>query len=254
LSRALAKAPEHRFQSMADFREALLRPGGYASAVPAPVADDDLSGRVRAAQPVARTAMSVARISAINTARLTPAKLTPSKPPASTLRQGAGEIVDDTELVPKRNRGGLLLLGVAALTGVAVASVTVRERADRFLGAAVTSVNVRQRANQLLGATVAPPKPATVRASFSSDPQGAIVARSDGFVLGVTPLSTEVPFGDDAVEYVVHKDGYVSKVTSFVPNLPLSVLTLLEKDVGTSPAGDPPVMDDDDSVLPPPAR
>ena len=286
LSRALAKDPAHRFQSMADFREALLQPESYASAVPAPVGDDDLSGRFRAAQPAARTAMSVAPVSAVNTARLTPAKLAPSKPPASTLRHGAGEVVDDAEPEPKRNRGGLLLLGVAALTGVAVASVTVRARANQLLGAAIASVNVRQRANQLLGAAAAPPKPATVRVSFSSDPEGAIVARSDGFVLGVTPLSIEVPFSDDAVEYVVHKDGYVSKVTSFVPNLPLPVLTLLVKDeqpeiaVVASPVGDPPVtdaapsasmtvrthdhhgrrgerldeLDDDDSTLPPSAR
>ena len=40
-----------------------------------------------------------------------------------------------------------------------------------------------------------------VRVNFNSDPQGASVVGSDGVVLGKTPLSTEIPYGNAPVGY-----------------------------------------------------
>ena len=65
--------------------------------------------------------------------------------------------------------------------------------------------------------------------NFSSDPAGATVSQRDGSVLGVTPFSTQIPYRDVPVEYVVRKHGYVPKVSSFVPNLSLPVFAVLEK-------------------------
>jgi eukaryotic-like serine/threonine-protein kinase len=150
---------------------------------------------------------------------------------------------------PARPRGGLLLVGgVAALALVAMASSGVRGHATR-----------------LLARTAAPRRPATVRVNFGSDPTGAIVARTDGAVLGVTPLSVEVPYSDAPVEYRLYKEGYASKVSSFVPNLPSPVFVLLERiqrpapgqvaaSTGAAPSGVPSVADQPVAGVPAPAR
>jgi hypothetical protein len=46
----------------------------------------------------------------------------------------------------------------------------------------------------------------------------------------VTPLSTEVPYGDDAAEYVFHKEGFIDKRVAIVPNLPSPVFAVLRAD------------------------
>jgi eukaryotic-like serine/threonine-protein kinase len=228
LFRALSKDPGQRFQTMAEFREALLDPEAYASSEPAMAVHDDMSGRVRAALPMARTEMNLRpRLGS------GPTRVERVGPGPSTFRDGTGEIgIDDNDLKPRRHRGpAVLLVGVAALTGIAVASLTVRHQAKRLLVAAVS-----------------PSKPATVRVNFNSDPDGATVTRSDGTVLGITPLSTEVPYGDTAIEYVIRKEGYLAKSESIVPNLPSPVFAVLQGDdpvfaEQAPPAVDPPVAD-----------
>jgi serine/threonine protein kinase len=226
LSRALCKAPSARFQSMSEFRAALLDPEAYATMGATPDAvDDDLSGRLRAALPTARTQMSLVAPSA---SAKTERPLAPSS--SSTFRHTAGEVVDDAELKPKRNRGGLVLLGVASLMGIAVVGMHGRGAGAELVATARAVV-----------------RPSTVRVNFSSDPAGATLFRSDGSILGVTPLSIDVPYSDKAVEYRVSKDGYASKVSSFVPNLPLPVFALLEKNrepaaaPAAAPVEDPPI-------------
>jgi hypothetical protein len=233
---------------MAAFREALLDPESYLSALAVPVTEDDLSGRFRAALPAARNEMNSTLASGNNTERLTP---------STTLRQGAGEIVDGPDLKPKRSHRGLFFVGVATLTGVAVASVAVRQKVTQVLTTTVARTKasavrvdvstIRHQTNRLLAEAVALTRPSSVRVTFSSDPEEAIVARSDGFVLGVTPLSVDIPLSDKAVEYVVRKDGYVSEVSSFVPNVPSHILALLKNAeqpaVMASPVEDPPITD-----------
>jgi len=111
-----------------------------------------------------------------------------------------------------RDRKTSLLLGAAAFAFVGVANVGLRHRAATPVMAAA-----------------GPRKPATVLVNFSSDPVGATVSRREGSVLGVTPFATQVPYGDVPIEFIVHKAGYVTKVSSFVPNLPLPVFAVLEK-------------------------
>jgi PEGA domain len=235
VSRALSKDPAHRFQTMAEFRAALLDPDGYLATRPTPVAEDDLAGRVLAATPRARMEMHVPF-----TGNLT--ALERPMPASSTFRQSAGERISRRDLKPRRNRGGLVFLGVAGVAAVAV-----------------SSVHFRGEAGHLLAAAVAPATPSTVRVNFSSDPDGATVYRSDGSELGVTPLSIEIPYGDAPVDFRVQKDGYAPKVSSFVPNLPLPIFALLEKsaqsalaDAGVALA-DPPIPDAPIAARPLPA-
>jgi serine/threonine protein kinase len=224
LSRALSKNPDHRFQSMADFREALLDPARYAATLPTVAADDDLPTRIRAAVPMARSEMKV-RLPGNPTLLERPLSGT------STFRQSAGERVDDGDLRPRRDRSGLFFLGAAAIAAIAVSSAHVRHAAVQLLASAGAG----------------PARPSTVRVNFGSDPNGATVYRNDGSVVGVTPLSIEVPYGDVKVDYRLQKDGYAPKVSSFVPNLPQPIFTLLERKkplaVAALPVQDAPMTD-----------
>ena len=170
---------------------------------------------LRAALVEAATSLSSPPAPAMKRARSAETLAAPSTPtsPTLSLRQETAAAGRGKDLVaPPRSRRGLLFLGVAALVVVAAGNTGVRRQASRLLARAG-----------------APQRPATVRVNFSSDPDGAIVSRSDGSVLGVTPLSTEIPYSDRPVDYRVHKEGYASKVSSFVPNLPSPVFVLLEK-------------------------
>ena len=229
LLRALAKDPALRFQSMAELREALLDPDGYAASLPANGTDDDLSDRFHAAGPMVRTELNLRPV----TPSPPPIRLvTPSPPPVrivtplpeSTFVTGAGEISDPRANAIPRTRYGRKL----ALAGAVVALVIVYKTAgyERPLaGVLAAAKSMRQ--------------PATVRLNFGSDPDGATVIRADGVVLGMTPLSTEVPYADEPSEYTVRKPGYVSKSVSIVPNLPSPVFAVLQ---AMEPPAPPPVV------------
>ena len=221
LFRALSKDPAQRFQTMAQFRSALQDPEGYAAATePAAGIHDDISARMRAALPMARRAI-----------RLQPA---PDSGP-STFEGGAGEIHDaDLDVVPRSRHGRtILMMGAAALAGMVVAIMMIHRHPAGLLATAV-----------------APSRPATVRVNVSSDPDGATVATADGTVLGTTPLSTEVPYGDTPIEYIIRKDGYSPKSTSIVPNLPSPVFAVLQKVKPAAPAA-PAVTTTTTAVAPP---
>jgi serine/threonine protein kinase len=221
LGRALAKKPEDRFQSMTEFRAALLDPEAYRAALPTPIVHDDLSARMRAASPRVRTELKLELGSAPAVFQTVPEGKAFERPiPAmSTFRQSVGEKLEEPKL-PKRRRGGLLVLGAAAAIAIA----------------GVSSVHVRRGATQLLASALAPALPSTVRVNFSSDPDGATVYRIDGTVWGVTPLSVDVPYGEAPIAYRVEKEGYTSKTSSFVPNLPLPVFAVLVKEAAPEPA------------------
>jgi hypothetical protein len=91
-------------------------------------------------------------------------------------------------------------------------------------------------------AIAAPTTPATVRVNFTSDPNGALIVRADtGKELGETPLSTEIPYGDTAVEFVFKKDGYESKVAFVVPNMPAPLSATLQPVSKAAPKAEPVV-------------
>ena len=190
LSRALAKDPDARFQTMAEFREVLLSTESALSPPPAPAAERDPSGPLPLDVAISRPT-----------------------PPAFSFQQHVGEVGQAIDIRPRRSRGGLLVLGAAAALAVV----------------ALASGGLRGQATQLFARTAAPKRPATVRVNFSSDPAGATVSRGDGAVLGVTPLSTEIRYSDKPVDYRLQKEGYTPKVSSFVPNLPSPVFVLLER-------------------------
>ncbi|MDB4982976.1 MAG: serine/threonine protein kinase, partial [Myxococcales bacterium] len=221
LFRALEKDPRERFQTMSELREALLDPDSFASAVPTSALADDLSMRVRAARPMARFEMMATpalpsslpppiRESAPPSAR------SASPPAASTFERGAGQLDDGAdlgELRPKRARGRGVVLSVLALAALALVGAKFRRQAGRMV---VTALSPKQ--------------PTTIRVNFSSDPDGARVTSADGTVLGVTPLSTDVPFGNVGLTYVLSKKGYLPKTLASVPNLAAPLFAVLVRD------------------------
>src|SRR5262249_1259166 len=208
--RALAKDRDQRFQTMAEFQEALLDPKGYAHSAPMIGIPDDLSGVARAASPMARSEMD-ARSKLYGAG----SGLELDRPPGgipSTFREGRGELID--RLIPKKKSSMLFFyIGVAAFAAAAVVMVVSRGGGkQQSLPTAPTALH-----------------PSAVRINFNSDPDGAIVLRSDGKTLGLTPLSIEVPYSDSAVEFQFHKVGYEKKTVYVVPNLPSPLFATLRK-------------------------
>jgi len=159
--------------------------------------------------------------------------------PASEALASVGELVS-ADVKPRKRHRGLLLGGVAVLVAVAAANVGLRPHGARV------------EAGTPAAAAPAPAAaPSVVRVNFSSDPDGATVARQDGTVLGVTPLATEVPYSESATEVVMRRPGYATKTVAFVPNMPIPVFAVLKKQAAvaqgatdrTPPTAHPPAGD-----------
>jgi serine/threonine-protein kinase len=221
LFRALAKDPAHRFQSMAELRAALLNPTAFAGSRPELGPDEELWERFRTASPMARTEIS------LRSTRTPPPPSESGSLPAparSTFNGSTGEIrALDVEAIPRARYGRKLAVAAAVVAAVVVIQTAAYRRPVASLVAAAQSLS----------------RPATVRLNFGSDPDGATVVRSDGVIVGTTPLSTEVPYADVATEFVVRKPGYVSKTVSLVPNLPSPVFAVLQ---AMEPPAPPPVV------------
>jgi hypothetical protein len=179
-----------------------------------PPAVETIVARALAKDPDQRFQTMAALRDALLAARTPHAVILPVAPPA-----GADDPEAD-DLRPRRNRGGALALGLGAFALVVVANF-----------------GWHRLATPVLAGTTAK-RAQTVRVNFSSDPDGATVTTRDGAIVGVTPFSMEIPFGDAPVEYLVRKDGYAAKVSAFVPNLPMPVFAVLEKN--EAPAAPPP--------------
>jgi serine/threonine-protein kinase len=212
LFRALAKDRAQRFQSMSELRDAMLDPAGYAHAAPTIGIPEDLSGVIRAATPMARSEMALRPplTGASDGASVSDA----SGATPSTFRQGVGEIIED--LTPKKRTSRVVLfVALAGLTGIVAVSLSSRHE---------------QKAQQhaAAGGPTLPAHPSFVRVNFNSDPDGAAVIDANGRMLGLTPLSIQVPYRDSAVEYVFKKQGFEPKTMYIVPNLPSPLFATLQ--------------------------
>jgi eukaryotic-like serine/threonine-protein kinase len=208
VSRALAKAPSERFPSMGAFREALRDPANHVGAAPRTSVHDDLSGRLRAARPMARSelAMSMRAPSGASTGAST------------TFGATSGEVgrSHTDELVPARNRSrSVILVSTAVLGGLALAASLTYGHAAELVRAGVTPVLARAK---------------TVSVSFSSDPDGATVLASNGTTLGKTPLSIDIPSTNAPVEYTFRKPGFQTKTMSLIPSVSSPLFALMQAD------------------------
>jgi eukaryotic-like serine/threonine-protein kinase len=184
---------------------------------------DEILHRAMAKMPAERfQTMAELRLALMDVAAMFSAPPLPTSRPRrlsgpSEILPGTGELIQTESPRPKHKHRGMFLAGAAALAVAAVANVGFR-RAGPATAAAGPA------------ASHAAANPATVRVNFTSDPDGATVSRKDGTVLGLTPLSTQMPYNDGPVEVVIQKAGFQSKTVAFVPNMPIPVLAVLRKD------------------------
>ena len=213
LHRAMAKNRDDRFPTMADFRAALLDPEGYAADALRMSASRPVGGGARATGTMSRQELDRASQIGLTLS----ASRSPSGTP-STFRETVGEILD--EEAPAKHPRGKMVLVAAVVAAAAIGGIFVLKG---------NKTNRRSASNAAGSASIPAPTPATVRVNFNSDPEHALVVRADtGQELGRTPLSTEVPYGDTAVEFVFKKDGFDSKVEFVVPNLPTPLFVTLQ--------------------------
>ncbi|MBC8132290.1 MAG: serine/threonine protein kinase, partial [Deltaproteobacteria bacterium] len=239
LFQALAKDREDRFQTMHEFREALLDPEGYLAGAPSVGMPAELTGVTRLAAPMARREMTFQSSVDYGAGSGNSGIINRSSPVPSTFRHGVGQVVplDETPtLAPKSgNKVVLAIMGSVALIGLIIVMVGRSKREPRRPPSA-NEAAAGTRASDVAKSPIA------VRINFMSDPQGATVTRSDsGAELGKTPLSLEVPYSDSAVEFVLRKSGYEDKAMFIVPNLPAPMFATLRAVVkAPSPGAVPP--------------
>jgi serine/threonine protein kinase len=230
LFRALEKERDARFQTMHDFRDALLDPEGYLAESPSHGMPAQVTGITRLAAPMARRDMPVATPISGSGAESEPGSPSGSgsgsgivgreTPVSSTFRNAVGQVEQVPSVLPKTT-GRTMVLGIVG--AIALAGVVVVARGTR------SSDDARHPSPVVRPVTVAATRPPTsVRVNFTSDPPGATVVRDDGLELGVTPLSTQVPYSDESVKFVLRKEGYDDKPLLFVPNLPAPLFAALQ--------------------------
>jgi hypothetical protein len=195
---------------MAEFRDAMLDPEGYAQV--APTAGIPAAAGTAAAE-AQRSAMSMSRADRERASQLGLGATRAAGGSPSTFRETVGEILDE---MPARSSRGKTIAIAAAMVVAAGAGLFVFKNNQAKTVAASAPI-------------AAPAAPTTVRVNFTSNPGGAVVVRADtGKELGETPLEAEIPYGDSAVEFVFKKEGYDNKVASVVPNLPAPLFAMLQ--------------------------
>jgi hypothetical protein len=214
----------------------MLDPEGYARSAPSvgiPAQTDAGSSNAQ------RSAMSMSRADRERASQMGVLATGLASGTPSTFRETVGEILDE---VPARSNRGKT---------IAIALVVAAAGAAGFF---VLKTNRAKTTAAQQAPIAAPTTPATVRVNFTSDPNGALVVRADtGKELGETPLSTEIPYGDTAVEFVFKKEGYESKVAFVVPNMPSPLNATLQPIAKAAPKAEPVAAAEKATPLPTPA-
>ncbi|MEP6653830.1 MAG: hypothetical protein ABJA82_10745, partial [Myxococcales bacterium] len=229
LFQALAKDRNDRFQTMHEFREALLDPEGYLAGAPSVGVPTELTGVTRLAAPMARRDMTFDSTVDFGSHPGGGGGVVgrPAIGP-STFRHGVGQLFSGGQgqeevptLAPKSGQKVVLtIMGGVALAGLAIVMAGRSKPEPRRLTLGTTPAMGQP--------TIVKTPRNVVRINFSSDPDGAIVTRADdGAPLGRTPLSLEVPYSDETVQFVLRKPGYEDKVMLIVPNLPAPIFATL---------------------------
>jgi serine/threonine-protein kinase len=219
LLRALAKPREERYQSMEEFREALLNPDQHAVATSAarrnaPTLPTGGAGR---GDPLGEVGAIAA-------------------PLPTTFRDGIGEILEE-DLRPRRSKKGLVVGGLAlAALAAGGAFFMKNRRPDQAPTAGPVSATAAPiaRASQ-------PGEAEPVTVSFTSQPAGATVVRKDtGETLGTTPFSRPFPRAREAIEFVFSKPGFEEESVRYAPERAGELPALLKAAAGSPlPTGEP---------------
>jgi serine/threonine-protein kinase len=133
----------------------------------------------------------------------------------------------------KRMRRMRPVWATAAAAAIVVVVVALASRSqhtpapteDGVPAAAMAPVPAAAPAAPVLPAV--PPLPSTVSIRFESDPPGAEIKDGEGKLLGVTPLTTDLPRGTQPIAITVAKTGYAPVTQKLVPDHDQSTLLAL---------------------------
>ncbi len=235
LYRALAKNREERFQTMEEFRAAMLDPDKYLTtapairatrmdqgAMPTMMSDQGVSGQVVFGGPVGAGQVEPYH----------------PGPMPSTFRHTAGEVMDDDQIPVEKSRKGLVLGALALAVMVGGGFYYMKQKGG---GATLEGGKIAAGLN----ADPTPPAPTTVTLSFKSEPAGAIVVRKDtGKQVGTTPFELPLAQGNDTLEFVFKKDGFQDRTRAIAPDSSRELETsLVPIPVRTVEAPPPPKAD-----------
>jgi serine/threonine-protein kinase len=203
--KAIEKDTSARFQSMDEFGIALKDPEKFARS-PSAVAE---AGAVAAA-PTAAVAVINDVPSGPKAASITDqATLIATKPKANTtLSEAASESAVREPAAPAKTGNGrrIAIIGGLAATVAAAAIVAVLKLGGSGTVAQATVTPPPVTPPPV--AAVAPPKIEEVEVALKSDPPGAQVVRSDGVVVGVTPVTMKLEKGSPSLDVQLSLDGY----------------------------------------------
>ena len=201
IMKSLAKDPGERFQSMDDFRKALV-------------------GEVKLPAPAAQVGAG--------RTELAPA-LTMSPRAATTLSSATSEL-DDSLAKPARTRN-LALAGGGALAAIVLAVILVPKKHPVVEPAPHASAVVPPAEP-----VAPPPAPAarpetkTVTIRFETDPAGAhVIDQKDGKDLGSVPVEIQLPKGGDASRYALRLAGYREVPLTAEPTADRTMHVVLDK-------------------------
>jgi eukaryotic-like serine/threonine-protein kinase len=198
--RSLQKEPRDRFESMEEFRKALV-------------------GEVKLTGLPARP--GAARTSPMSTTQAMSSKA------STTLSSASSEI--DGDLAPARRNWKVpaIVGGVAAVAIIALVAMPKSQKAappQAAMPAPAPSAPVAPPP------PVAPPAPKTVTLRFEAEPSGAhLFAKKDGKDLGEIPVEIQIPKGTAASDYVFRLAGYKDVSLVAKPNADRTMHVSLEK-------------------------
>jgi eukaryotic-like serine/threonine-protein kinase len=201
---ALQKEPRDRFQSMDEFRKALV-------------------GEVKlAAAPARSTAVRSSMV---------PSTQTLSPKTATTLSSASSEIDDAIAPASDRNWKVMAAVGVAAAIG-GIALLVVPKSHDK--AAPAPQAALPSPSPSPIAPPPAAPVAKTVTLRFEAEPSGAHVfatkdGKKDGKDLGESPVEVQVPKGGQSSDYLFRLAGYREVALSAKPNADRTLHVSLEK-------------------------
>jgi eukaryotic-like serine/threonine-protein kinase len=196
--KAIEKEPAARFQSMEQLAIALGDPEAFARSPDAVANAGAAAAAVTAAVAVVADAPSGPQRESSQEA----ATMVAVRKQNTTLSGAASESAVREPARGGRSRVAILGGGVIVVAAVAVLAIV------KFGGSAAQ----QQQPPPPPVATVAPPPPIErVEVAVKSDPPGAQVVRTDGVIVGMTPVTMKLDKGSASLEVQLNLDGYRSE-------------------------------------------